>query len=116
MESLQEKQLYKYIGNRVRTLREELGLTQLTLSQRLQMSRATIANLELGRQRPPLHILLKISQLFGREMSDLLPTHAELKQEVTKPQVPPNLKVFGKISPKAKSAISGYTQEREDND
>ncbi|MBU6481638.1 MAG: helix-turn-helix domain-containing protein, partial [Nitrospirae bacterium] len=46
---------YSQFGRLVRAHRCRNRLTQQQLSKRLKMSRASIANIELGRQKIPLH-------------------------------------------------------------
>lgn len=64
--------LYDHIGHQVRIWRESLMMTQDELSSRAGVSRSSLANLEAGRQRPPLHVLLGIAKALGIQFSNLL--------------------------------------------
>lgn len=53
------------IGNKLKTLRKGRGLTQLELSDRMKLSRATISNYEVGRRSPHLSDLRKFAEFYG---------------------------------------------------
>jgi transcriptional regulator with XRE-family HTH domain len=65
--------IYQEFGALVRSERESQHLTQLELSKRVQLARASIANIESGRQSVLLHQYLDISAALGLEPSKLLP-------------------------------------------
>lgn len=52
---------YVLFGEFVRDRRKELGLTQLELSERVEYARASIANIETGRQRVLLDDVMKFA-------------------------------------------------------
>ena len=56
------------IGNKLKTLRKGRGLSQLELSDRLELSRATISNYETNRRSPSLAELKRLSNFFGVSM------------------------------------------------
>ena len=58
------KNMQKYLGLRVKTLREKAHLTQEELSVACDVSWRTISNLERGRVMPELALILKISAYF----------------------------------------------------
>ena len=53
------------IGSKLKTLRKGRGLTQLELSERLNLSRATISNYEVGRRSPHLSELRRFAEFYG---------------------------------------------------
>src|SRR5574342_274955 len=63
---------YIEVGRRIRAARAEAALTQAELAARLGMTRSSIANLEAGRQRIPLHQFVVIATNLGAEPSHLL--------------------------------------------
>jgi transcriptional regulator with XRE-family HTH domain len=63
---------YRDLGTRIRGARRD-RLTQQELANRVGLSRAAVANIELGRQRVALHMLLRFAEALGRAPSDLLP-------------------------------------------
>ncbi len=60
------------IGNYLRQLRKEKGLTQEQLAQRLHVSDRTVSRWETGVNLPDLDILLKLSEFYGVGVQELL--------------------------------------------
>lgn len=75
--------LYKIIGSRIRNARADLGLNQEELSEKIGISRASVSNIEIGRQQPPLHILYAISQALQTDVQLLLPTRQEIDENMS---------------------------------
>ncbi|HET7883323.1 MAG TPA: helix-turn-helix transcriptional regulator, partial [Acetobacteraceae bacterium] len=75
---------------RVRTRREQLRLTQADLSTKVGLSRASIANIEGGRQAILLHQFLALAEALTIPPMDLIPSalpdlnSPELPEEVLK--------------------------------
>ncbi len=59
-------------GNKLRNLRENQGLLQKELADRLDISASTIGMYEQGRRQPDNDTLKKISQFFGVSIDYLL--------------------------------------------
>lgn len=53
------------IGSKLRTLRKGRGLSQLELSIRMDLSRATISNYETNRRSPHLTELRRFAEFYG---------------------------------------------------
>ena len=53
------------IGSKLKTLRKGRKLTQLELSEKLELSRATISNYEVGRRTPHLSELRRFAEFYG---------------------------------------------------
>jgi transcriptional regulator with XRE-family HTH domain len=72
--------LYAAVGREIRTARDRATprLSQDKLATRLGISRASIVNIEAGRQHAPLNLLWKIAELLGVELTTLIPQRAEL--------------------------------------
>ena len=75
-----EVHLYRTLGTRLKGKRLETGLTQGQLADAADVLRTSIANIEAGRQKPPLHVLYRICAVLEIEVSTLLPTLAEITQ------------------------------------
>ena len=73
--------LYRLVGERVRLRRQACELTQDELADRIGRSRTSVTNLERGRQKIPLHQLLRISLALNIEPHDLVPTRQELDEQ-----------------------------------
>ena len=64
--------VYRQLGNKVEQMRIMLGWTQADLAHKVGLSRASIANLETGRQKVLLHQLEKLAAAFGCTPKQLL--------------------------------------------
>ena len=67
--------IYPQLGRRIRQLRVGRQFTQEQLGARLEppVTRASIANLESGKQRLLVHTLLQVAHLFEVSVEELLP-------------------------------------------
>lgn len=63
---------YREFGERVRRARGE-RFSQAELARRIGMSRGSVANIEVGRQRIPLHVLTVLARELDVDPSSLLP-------------------------------------------
>ncbi len=64
MTEADKERLHGIIGENIRIAREKAGLKQETLANMLDLSRASIINIEKGRQSPPLYLIWEISNLL----------------------------------------------------
>lgn len=60
------------IGNRIRQIRKEKGLTQKALAEKLNLSTVTIQNYENGRRKPNLEMLNRMSELLEVDIDKFL--------------------------------------------
>ena len=70
--SKQIEPVYRLLGAKVEMMRNTLGWTQDDLAKRIGLSRASIANLELGRQRLMMHHVEKIANAFNTTTKHLM--------------------------------------------
>ncbi|HYK94357.1 MAG TPA: helix-turn-helix transcriptional regulator [Candidatus Dormibacteraeota bacterium] len=70
---------YRDFGKRVRDARG--NRTQQDIAVQVGMSRAAIANIELGRQRVPLHMIARFARALEVPQEALLPTNELLDGE-----------------------------------
>lgn len=72
--------LYSAVGRKIREARERSNprLSQDKLAKRLGISRASIVNIEAGRQHAPLNLLWNIAQLLNVELVTFIPRRVEL--------------------------------------
>ncbi len=73
MTSMEIHPLYAEIGKRIRAEREALGFTQIELAQGVGLVRASIVNIEGGRQKLPIHVLYQIASELAVPVHGLLP-------------------------------------------
>jgi transcriptional regulator with XRE-family HTH domain len=66
------RDLYDALGRRIQAAREERGVTQQQLADAAGLTRTSITNVEAGRQRTPLHVLVAISQALDVPLLALL--------------------------------------------
>ena len=64
--------VYRLLGAKVEMMRNTLGWTQAELAMRIGLARASIANLETGRQRLMMHDVEKIALAFGTTPKHLM--------------------------------------------
>lgn len=85
---MDEGEIYRAFGRRVATRRLELRLTQGALASAVGFSRASIANIEAGRQKLPLHQVYRfMSALKLEDFRILLPPALRVKAHETAPVV-----------------------------
>lgn len=60
------------LGDRLKTLREKKGITQVELAKELKMSRGTYAHYELNKREPDNETLLKLAKYFATSVDYLL--------------------------------------------
>lgn len=65
-------ELLARVGSRVKTLREGMGMTQARLARQVGWTRSSIANLEAGRQSPPLVVAVSLAHALGTSVADLV--------------------------------------------
>ncbi|WP_390550922.1 helix-turn-helix transcriptional regulator [Qipengyuania sp. MTN3-11] len=71
---MEPSQIYSLFGRRVAEAREKAELTQSKLGERAGLSRASIANIEAGRQRIVLHQAIILAEALNlHSVTDLLP-------------------------------------------
>jgi transcriptional regulator with XRE-family HTH domain len=65
--------IYTAFGRRIRELREERAISQQALAEMSALTRASIANIESGRQRVLLHQVLRFAQALKVDLNILVP-------------------------------------------
>lgn len=101
---------YKILGSRIREARTNAKLKQETFAAFLNLSRASIVNIEKGRQHPPIHLLWDIAKVLNIAVTELLP-HFEVGEKVN----PQWKKIIAKesASKETKEKILGFIEEIE---
>jgi transcriptional regulator with XRE-family HTH domain len=65
-------EIYAEVGQRIRHYRQQRNLSQDELSRLLSLSRSSLVNIEKGKHRIQLHILLGIAERLNVPLSNLL--------------------------------------------
>lgn len=79
--------VYDYIGARIRSGRMDANLSQDELGLRVGLTRTSISNIELGRQKVQIHTLYEIASVLGVTPAALLPPspdQAEVEEKYLK--------------------------------
>jgi transcriptional regulator with XRE-family HTH domain len=63
---------YPCLGQRVRQARREAGMTQALLAARVGLTRASVTNIEKGRQKVLAHTLWRLAETLGVSPEDLV--------------------------------------------
>ena len=69
--------LYRHLGAKIKAHRRALRLTQQQLADQLGISRASLANVETGRQRVLVHQLFELADHLSISVRELLPESSE---------------------------------------
>ncbi len=75
---IDERILYRALGQQLKLRRRGLGLTQQQLAVWLKIERTSIANIESGRQKAPLHTLYRLCLALDLDIAALLPPIASV--------------------------------------
>src|SRR5579862_2059175 len=123
--------LYGEVGRKLRQARVTQGLSQERLAQQLGISRASVVNIEAGRQRAPLHLLWQFSEALATDLSLLIPRKEELSPAAREAALDPamvkrikeaannepeTVKVLTRFASKLKAAIEIDSPVRKSDD
>jgi len=64
---------YSIVGESIKAARTRIDLSQANLAKKISMSRASVVNIEKGRQHPPLHLLWTLSEILKVPLTELIP-------------------------------------------
>lgn len=74
------ERLYSLVGDKLLERRKALGLSQEQVARKSGYTRATVANIEAGNQRPTLHTLIALANRLDVDYRHLLPSPRELEE------------------------------------
>lgn len=76
------------LGGQIKRYRTRLGLSQEELADRIFVTRQSVSNWENGRTYPDLQSLLRLSDLFGLSLDELIKGDIEtMKEEINKLEI-----------------------------
>lgn len=78
---METKPIYAHIGALIKTRRKHFKLTQETLATQLSISRASLANIETGRQKILVHQLYSLAAVLDLSPADFLPAPSAVTPE-----------------------------------
>ena len=71
---MSDLEIYRLIGSRIAAKRKDLRLKQVEVAEQIGLTRASLANIEKGRQRIMLHQVYKIAEALKTDsILDLVP-------------------------------------------
>lgn len=70
------------LGARLQALRRQAHLSQQELAERLHVSRQSISKWELGTAKPDLDNMIRLSELFGVSLDELVLGKTQNRQEI----------------------------------
>jgi transcriptional regulator with XRE-family HTH domain len=73
--------LYQILGQKIKFRREELNMNQNELGDKANIGRASISNIEQGRQKPPLSVIYRICHELDVDVHAILPTYKEIEEQ-----------------------------------
>jgi transcriptional regulator with XRE-family HTH domain len=98
-----ESRLFNHLATKILEFRRAAGMSQKELSGRAQMKRSSIANIETGRQRPPLDAIYRIALALEVSVHDLIPEMDQLLADDVKVKG-----AYGPFASRAKNIREGY--------
>ncbi len=75
----EEDEFYKELGALIAKKRVEKDITQenLAFHPKVNIGRSSVANIERGQQRTPIHVLMNIADAIGVCIIDILPDRSQ---------------------------------------
>lgn len=68
-----KERFYANIGESIKAARTKAKLSQAELAKNISMSRASVVNIEKGRQHPPLHLIWTLADILKVPLIKLIP-------------------------------------------
>ena len=107
MNQKQQERLYQLLGENVRRYRNQCGLTQEQLADRIDLTRTSVVNIEQGRQHPPLHLLFQIAKALKVAIQTLIPEEAAFVVDTVLDD-----NTLKDVSDKDKSKLTAFLSDR----
>ena len=85
---MDKAEVKQYVGQKVRTYRLHLKLSQFALGEKVGINQRQIAQIECGKSLPSLSTLIKLSEIFRCEIGEFFEQQIrksddEIKQEIS---------------------------------
>jgi len=82
MGTIDVEALYEEIGSRIKNARVKANLKQEHVAEYLGLTRMSVANIEKGKQRPSIHLLLLIGEVLAVRYTDLIPSLSDRHERI----------------------------------
>lgn len=64
---------YSVLGERIRIARKEKGIDQESFARSIGLTRASMVNIEKGRQRPSIYQIWMMARILNIQLTELIP-------------------------------------------
>lgn len=106
------------IGERIKKIRLEKGLTQKQLAEKCDMFDSALRRIESGRQNPKMQTLEKIATALSVPLANFIVYYEEFEKIFENEQEEKMIEKYRKLIPKAQNKVAGYVDalyDLEDN-
>lgn len=80
---MDDMEIYRQLGQKVARLRNEHGRTQAEIAAQIGLTRASLANIETGRQKVLMHHVFRLANALGcASILELVPASFEFSDDV----------------------------------
>lgn len=80
---MDEMEIYRQLGRNVARLRSDRGRTQAEIAAQIGLTRASLANIETGRQKVLMHHVFRLAKALDCDsILDLVPSSFEFSDDV----------------------------------
>jgi transcriptional regulator with XRE-family HTH domain len=110
MDHTQEQEYYYQLGINIKEARKTAGLSQEILAEQLGLSRASIVNVEKGRHRLNIHILVELAEALKVNIEKLLPSRATVANgnKMVAATLPRIITDKPNVDPKTEQAVANF--------
>lgn len=99
--------------NRIKELREEIGMTQVRLSIELEVAQETVSAYEQGKHNPSVNNLIKLSKIFSASIDYILGLtdirYTNISSDLNKDEQK-MINLYNKLSYHQKELVKAYIQ------
>lgn len=103
----QQTIFYETIGEKIKDARKRKNFNQEVLADILGISRVSLINIETGKQRVPLHVLLDICESLEVTINDIVPQNINIDNPLN-PHILNKIKKETEDSPESSEKVTNY--------
>ena len=110
MNKHQEQEYYYQLGLNILVARKATGISQEMLANKLGVSRTTMVNIEKGRHRTLIHVLVEISEALNVKLESLLPSRTMVMKgdKVVSATLPKIITDKDKVDSQTEQAVADF--------
>ena len=103
-----------FVGQKVRRLRKERGMTQAELAARIEIIQSDLCRMEKGEYRVGLDTLFRILEVFGMNIGEFFGEQARVEEGVS--QEADLVERFRRLSPEGRTEVLDYVRFKEEQE